>query len=147
VTYYRLLADFDNVVAGSSSIFEGNLKLYWIILAAILFVLFIILVIKFYSLNMVIINASASVHENMVDSIIRYPSRFFDVNPSGILINKFSTDLGVIDNNIVFCLWESVEGPIMLISALANLCQINLYFLIPTVILSTIAIVFLLYSR
>ena len=44
----------------------------------------------------------------MLESIIRCPSIFFDKNPSGILVNKFSTDLGVIDNNAIMGLWEAV---------------------------------------
>ena len=83
----------------------------------------------------------------MIDSIIRCPGRFFDIHPSGILINKFSTDLGIIDNNLIFGLYEAVEGPFMIVVALINLCEINLFFIIPTVIIAAIVVVFFLYSK
>ena len=83
----------------------------------------------------------------MIESIIRCPGKYFDNNPSGILVNKFSTDLGVIDNNMIFGLFDAVEGPIMITIALVNLCQINLYFIIPAVLLLVVAILFFVYAR
>ena len=106
--YFRFLADFPNVSDGTSSIFSGNFTTYWSVLAGVLVLFFFVLLIKFYSLNMAVVYANKSVHEDMIESIIRCPSKFFDKNPSGILINKFSTDLGVIDNNIIMGLWEAV---------------------------------------
>jgi ABC-type multidrug transport system fused ATPase/permease subunit len=88
-----------------------------------------------------------TVHDKMIDSIIRSPATFFDNNPSGILTNRFSTDLGIIDTNIIFSLWDSVEGPFIIIIAIVNICQINIYFLIPAVILLTIVVVYFKYSR
>jgi ABC-type multidrug transport system fused ATPase/permease subunit len=32
---------------------------------------------------------------------MRSPASFFDSTPSGILINKFSNDLGVIDSSLI----------------------------------------------
>lgn len=120
--YFRVLADFQNVADGTSSYFGGNFKSYWGFLAGVLVIFLILLVAKLYSLNMVVIYASKTVHENMIESIIRCPASFFDKNPSGILVNKFSTDLGVIDNNIIIGLWEVIQGPILIVVALANLC-------------------------
>jgi ATP-binding cassette, subfamily C (CFTR/MRP), member 4 len=59
------------------------------------------LIAKYFALNMSILCASAKIHENMVEAIVRSPARFFDITPSGTLANKFSTDLGVIDNALV----------------------------------------------
>jgi hypothetical protein len=64
--YYRILADFDSVLAGTSSNFGGDFTQYWVVLAVIIVIFFIVLVIKFYSLNLSLINASTAVHENMI---------------------------------------------------------------------------------
>lgn len=37
----------------------------------------------------------------MINAIVRSPGSFFDTTPSGILTNKFSNDLGVIDNGLI----------------------------------------------
>jgi ATP-binding cassette, subfamily C (CFTR/MRP), member 4 len=108
---------------------------------------FIVVVIKFYLLNIALILASTSVHEKMIEAITRCPSRFFDVNPSGILVNKFSTDLGIIDGNLIYGLMDAIEGPIMIVIAIANISEINLYFLIPAFVLSVVAVIFFIYAR
>ena len=36
----------------------------------------------------------------MILGIVRSPGHFFDQTPSGVLINKFSNDLGVLDNSL-----------------------------------------------
>jgi ATP-binding cassette, subfamily C (CFTR/MRP), member 4 len=48
---------------------------------------------------------------------------------------------------MIFGLFDAVEGPIMITIALVNLCQINVYFIIPTVVLLVIAIAFFAYAR
>ena len=121
--------------------------IYWGSIIILLIVFFFVVTFKFYALNLTVIEASTSVHENMIESVIRCPGRFFDIHPSGILVNKFSTDLGIIDNNLIYGLYETVEGPIMIVIALVNLCQINAYFMIPTIIITAIAVMFFLYAR
>ena len=44
----------------------------------------------------------------MIQAIVRSPSKFFDKTPSGTLINKFSNDLGIIDNTMVFGLIDAL---------------------------------------
>ena len=65
----------------------------------------------------------------MIHGIVRSPSYFFDITPSGRLTNKFSNDLGILDNMLAFILTDSLEGPIISIILLANVFQINLYFI------------------
>ena len=60
--YYRFLADFDNVKAGTSSTFGGNFRLYWGILAMMIVVYFIVLVTKYYFLNLSLLKGSESIH-------------------------------------------------------------------------------------
>jgi ATP-binding cassette, subfamily C (CFTR/MRP), member 4 len=83
----------------------------------------------------------------MVQAIVRCPGKFFDSTPSGILVNKFSNDLGIIDNSMIFGLIDAIEGPIIILVAIVNICQINVFFLIPAFCLSLVAIVFFNYAR
>jgi ATP-binding cassette subfamily C (CFTR/MRP) protein 4 len=43
----------------------------------------------------------------MVNGIVRSPGAFFDVTPSGVLINKFSNDLGILDNALPMALIDA----------------------------------------
>ena len=83
----------------------------------------------------------------MIESIVRCPGKFFDTTPSGILVNKFSNDLGILDNTMIFGLIDAVEGPIMIFVAIVNVCQINVYFLIAAVGVFLVAILFFSYAR
>lgn len=41
--------------------------------------------------------ASTRLHNNMFAAITRAPMRFFHVNPSGRILNRFSKDMGAVD--------------------------------------------------
>ncbi len=43
---------------------------------------------------------SRSLHDSMFGKVIRAPMRFFDLNPVGRVMNRFSKDLGVIDEEV-----------------------------------------------
>ena len=38
----------------------------------------------------------------MIEAVVRSPASFFDDTPSGVLTNKFSNDLGIIENTLIF---------------------------------------------
>ena len=83
----------------------------------------------------------------MINSIVRSPSSFFDTNPSGILINKLSNNLGTIDNNLFYSLTEAIEGPISTFIAIININFINLKFFAPSIVILGVAFWFFSYSR
>lgn len=146
-TFFRFLADYDHVVIGTSGPFGNDFGLYWGTLSILIIGYFLVLTAKYFTLNMSLLMASTSIHEKMIEAIVRSPGSFFDSTPSGILVNKFSNDLGVIDNNLVFALIDSLEGPIVILVAIANMAQINLWFLIPAVVIFILAVAFFSYAR
>lgn len=44
----------------------------------------------------------------MIHNILRCPSSYFDITPTGKLNNIFSNDLGVMDNLMAFILIDSI---------------------------------------
>ena len=83
----------------------------------------------------------------MVHGLVRSPSYFFDITPTGRLNNKFSNDLGVMDNTLAFVLTDSLEGPIVSIVLLVNVFTINVYFLIPGIINIVFLISYFIYCK
>lgn len=108
---------------------------------------FIILVTKYFAINSIILMASKSAHEKMVEGIVRSPGSFFDSTPSGILINRFSNDLGLIDSSMVFAAIDAIEGVFITFIAIIVMCHINPYLIFPSVIVFTAIIAFFVYAR
>ena len=107
----------------------------------------IILVIKYFTLFLTLLNSNENIHEQMVNGIVRSPGTFFDVTPSGTLINKFSNDLGILDNSLGFAIMDMLEGLIYAVIAMVNICQFYLYFIPVAVVILIFAFLFYLYAR
>jgi ATP-binding cassette, subfamily C (CFTR/MRP), member 4 len=83
----------------------------------------------------------------MVNGIVRSPGSFFDITPSGVLINKFSNDLGILDNSLALAMIDTFEGPTSIVVAMVNICQIYPYFIPSAIVILFLGILFFLYAR
>ncbi|VUZ42719.1 unnamed protein product [Hymenolepis diminuta] len=68
-----------------------------IICATIFFTIFRSVLFAFAGLR-----AAAAIHENMLDAVLQGETHFFDTTPVGRLLNRFSSDVGTIDDNLPF---------------------------------------------
>ncbi|XP_078614435.1 ATP-binding cassette sub-family C member 4-like [Branchiostoma floridae x Branchiostoma japonicum] len=76
--------------------------------------------------------SSKNLHNAMFDAIIRAPIRFFDTNPVGRVLNRFSKDIGQLDEMLPLVFSQFAEGGIGL-SMIMTVCVIvNPWVLIPT---------------
>merc|ERR1719193_1227616 len=46
------------------------------------------------------VKAALVLHERLLDSVMRLPMSFFDTNPSGRVMNRFSKEIDVLDNTL-----------------------------------------------
>nr|KAG5700435.1 hypothetical protein BaRGS_010348 [Batillaria attramentaria] len=46
------------------------------------------------------VKAAGTLHVSMLSNIMRSPMSFFDTTPSGRIVNRFSSDVAVVDNNL-----------------------------------------------
>ena len=83
----------------------------------------------------------------MMHGLVRCPSSYFDITPTGRLINKFSNDLGILDNTLAFVLVDMIEGPLLSIIMLINIFQINLFFIPPGVVNLAFLVFFFMYCK
>jgi ATP-binding cassette, subfamily C (CFTR/MRP), member 4 len=63
------------------------------------------------------------------------------------LVNKITTDLGILDNSLLVVFIDAVVGPILVITAVINVVYEAPYFAIPAGVLLVIIVAFLIYSR
>ena len=68
--------------------------------------------------------ASDRIHKSLLHRILRGPMRFFDTNPTGRILNRFSSDVDVLDGNIpngmndcVWCTFDVMAILIVITSA------------------------------
>ncbi|XP_033748591.1 LOW QUALITY PROTEIN: ATP-binding cassette sub-family C member 9-like [Pecten maximus] len=84
------------------------------------------------------IKASKVLHSTMLDTILHIPIRFFDTNPTGRILNRFSSDMSQIDQHLPNTLENLMKCFFLTISALIVNSIGTPYFLlaaIPLVIL------------
>ena len=80
----------------------------WLFLGLLLVIYFIFSIIKYFFINFGVLNINKAIHKDMIHGIVRSPSAYFDVTPSGRLNSKFSNDLGIMDYVLSNALIDSV---------------------------------------
>ena len=83
----------------------------------------------------------------MIHGLVRSPSSYFDITPTGQLNNRFSNDLGVLDGNLFYILTDCFQGLIVAFLVLGNIFSINHYFLIPGTLNIVFLVSFLVYCK
>ena len=79
--------------------------------------------------------------------MVRSPTSYFDVTPSGQLISRFSNDLGILDTALGFIFIDVMEGPFISIVMAINIFSIDPFFIIPGSINIVFIIAFFLYCK
>lgn len=60
--------------------------------------LFIISLIRGYVFFLLCMRASVSLHDKLFRNLVRAPMKFFETNPIGQILNRFSRDTGIVDD-------------------------------------------------
>ena len=82
------------------------------------------------------VGASQALHNRMFASVVRLPMRFFDTNPLGRILNRFSKDVGILDDMMPDAFFDVVSIIMTVLGVLILTCVI-----IPVVILAIIPLV------
>nr|AIN44104.1 multidrug resistance-associated protein 4-like protein [Laodelphax striatellus] len=86
------------------------------------------------------IRCSNGLHNRMFTGIIGTSISFFNNNPSGRILNRFSKDLGMIDEWLPKCMLDVVQILVGIVGSLVLAIIINPLFIFPTIILGAICI-------
>uniref|UniRef100_A0A4W5NGB9 ATP-binding cassette, sub-family C (CFTR/MRP), member 4 n=1 Tax=Hucho hucho TaxID=62062 RepID=A0A4W5NGB9_9TELE len=92
----------------------------------------------------VLVKAAQSLHNRMFNSILRTPVHFFDVNPIGRVLNRFSKDIGQLDAALPWTFVDFVQIFLQIIGVVAVAASVIPWILIPLV---PLIIVFLFLRR
>ena len=97
-----------------------------------------IYIVKYQLLGLALIRAAESYHRKMLDKIIKSTVLFFDTNPVGQVLNRFSSDIGVMDKYIPLAIMDLTNITFSIGSIVITVAIIN------PIILGPYAVVFIL---
>ena len=95
------------------------------------------------------LRSSAKLHDRMIIAILKAPVHFFDVNPIGRILNRFSKDIGSMDLTLPTFFLLSIQFVLAFVSSTLLPCLLNPWILlavVPSVIASLCVVRFFLKS-
>ncbi|KAF1371659.1 hypothetical protein PFLUV_G00270750 [Perca fluviatilis] len=97
--------------------------------AAVIFFGFIRNIVLF---NM-LVRSAQSLHNRMFNSILKSPVHFFDVNPIGRVLNRFSKDIGQLDSMLPWTFADFIQVFLQIVGTIAVSVSVIPWILIPVV--------------
>ncbi|XP_039870832.1 multidrug resistance-associated protein 4 isoform X1 [Simochromis diagramma] len=81
----------------------------------------------------VLVRCSQSLHNRMFSAILQTPVHFFDINPIGRVLNRFSKDIGLLDSNMPVTFADFVQIFLQILGVIAVAASVIPWILIPVV--------------
>ncbi|XP_005190477.1 probable multidrug resistance-associated protein lethal(2)03659 [Musca domestica] len=79
--------------------------------------------------------SSTRLHNNMFVSVTRASMYFFNTNPSGRILNRFSKDMGSVDEILPQVMIDVIQIFLSLLGIVIVLCLVNPYYIVATVVM------------
>lgn len=98
--------------------------------------LFLVGIVRSLSFYTLCIRASERLHTNMFNGVVNTTMRFFDTNPSGRILNRFSKDIGAVDEWLPKVILDAGQIVLSLFGAVIVAVIVDYLFLIPIAILA-----------
>uniref|UniRef100_A0A5F8HI53 Multidrug resistance-associated protein 4 n=1 Tax=Monodelphis domestica TaxID=13616 RepID=A0A5F8HI53_MONDO len=86
----------------------------------------------------VLVNASQNLHNRMFESILRAPVLFFDRNPIGRILNRFSKDIGHLDDLLPLTFLDFIQTFLQVIGVIAVAVAVIPWIILPLIPLAII---------
>ena len=110
-------------------------KIYIYIYSGIIVLVFFTTLWRLFAFLAVCFRSSKQLHNLALKSLMRTSLRFFHDNPSGRIINRFSKETAIIDEDLPKTLLDGAQLSLMVFAALIIVCTLRPIFLIPALIL------------
>uniref|UniRef100_A0AAQ5XQR9 Multidrug resistance-associated protein 4 n=1 Tax=Amphiprion ocellaris TaxID=80972 RepID=A0AAQ5XQR9_AMPOC len=81
----------------------------------------------------VLVSSAQTLHNSMFNAILRTSIRFFDINPIGRILNRFSKDIGYLDSLLPWTFVDFIQVFLQVIGVIAVAAVIIPWILIPVV--------------
>ncbi|XP_008210078.1 multidrug resistance-associated protein 4 isoform X1 [Nasonia vitripennis] len=81
--------------------------------------------------------ASRKLHNQMFSCLLKSPMRFYEINPSGRILNRFSKDIGLVDETLPTTTLDALQVLLKIIGVSIQVLIINWWSIVPMIIMST----------
>ncbi|XP_073945729.1 probable multidrug resistance-associated protein lethal(2)03659 [Choristoneura fumiferana] len=78
--------------------------------------------------------SSIKLHNQMFSNILSATMRFFDTNPSGRILNRFSKDMGIVDEILPRMYLDSIQVMMVMAGILVMVAIVNPFMLLTTAV-------------
>ncbi|XP_047107045.1 ATP-binding cassette sub-family C member 4-like [Schistocerca piceifrons] len=116
-----------------SGLYETETLIYMYV--AIIVGLLVIAFTRSLTFYNICIKASRKLHDTMFTNLMRAPMRFFNTNPSGRILNRFSKDMGAIDEILPKAILDATQIIMTVCGSLIIAVVINWVYLIPIIVM------------
>lgn len=114
---------------------------YYIVVSLILLgAISIISYLKTVKMNEFFFTCHTELHGKMLMSLLRSKVSFFDINPVGRILNRFSNDVGILDKGNVKLCFDAIDNGMSYIAVLITVC-----FITPTILIPALFVMYGLY--
>ncbi|XP_072374298.1 ATP-binding cassette sub-family C member 12-like isoform X2 [Scyliorhinus torazame] len=144
------LAQRNNTTTVDCSSITDNPQLgfYQLIFGMSIVAIIVLSVFKGYVFTKFTMKASSTLHDNVFHKILNCPMKFFDITPSGRLINRFSKDMDEIDVRLPFYAENFLQMALIILFTMATMAAVFPYLLIAlAVMLFLFAVLFRLFQK
>ncbi|CAG9864186.1 unnamed protein product [Phyllotreta striolata] len=93
-------------------------NLYMIIYSSFMAAGLILTPIRSLNFTRIVMNSCKNLHHKMFGNVLEAPMKFFDTNPSGRVLNRFSNDMGIIDEILPKAYMDFIQIFLVLIGIL-----------------------------
>lgn len=107
------------------------MQTYIEIYSILVFSIFLMGFIRSTAFYTICLRSSQRLHDMVFKALIETSMRFFDTNPSGRILNRFSRDMTGIDELLPKAILDAVQFFLQMIGGLLITCTVNPLFLIP----------------
>uniref|UniRef100_A0A672ZTL0 Cystic fibrosis transmembrane conductance regulator n=1 Tax=Sphaeramia orbicularis TaxID=375764 RepID=A0A672ZTL0_9TELE len=81
----------------------------------------------------VLVRCAQALHNRMFNSILRTPVRFFDINPIGRILNRFSKDIGMLDSNMPWTFVDFIQVFLQILGVICVAASVIPLILVPVI--------------
>ncbi|EFA04298.2 putative multidrug resistance-associated protein lethal(2)03659-like Protein [Tribolium castaneum] len=108
------------------------------IYSVIIILTMVVALVRSFVFFTVCMRASINLHDRMFQSIITASMQFFNTNTSGRILNRFSKDLGAIDELLPNAMIDCSQIMLNLLGAAVVVTMVNYYLIIPTLVICVV---------